>query len=270
MAGKEVAVATAEQYPVLIPGGEEAQQMQEVLSENFGDGGVGVFDLDAIKIPSGGGIAWEVPTLDGIDSTQEIEGIIVAWGSPRSFWFKSLDDSGEDGGTPPDCASDDGQLGFGAFGVGSEAHPTGECETCPMNQWESDPKGGKGKACKESRLLFFLMEGRTLPLTVSLAPTSIQPLRKYFLRLAGNGTPYYGVTTKLKLRKEQGEGSIKYSVAEPAMGVRLSPEMRAEAKAFGRRITQAFVQPNRGSSEATRAQAEEQPVAPADAQPADA
>jgi hypothetical protein len=27
------------------------------------------------------------------------------------------------------------------------------CGNCPLNQWESDPKGGKGKACKETRRL---------------------------------------------------------------------------------------------------------------------
>ena len=28
-----------------------------------------------------------------------------------------------------------------------------KCETCPMNQWGSDPKGGRGKACKNTRRL---------------------------------------------------------------------------------------------------------------------
>ena len=30
---------------------------------------------------------------------------------------------------------------------------SGKCATCPMNQWGSDPKGGRGKACKNTRRL---------------------------------------------------------------------------------------------------------------------
>lgn len=31
-----------------------------------------------------------------------------------------------------------------------------DCASCAMNQWESDPKGGRGKACKNSRMLAVL------------------------------------------------------------------------------------------------------------------
>jgi len=33
---------------------------------------------------------------------------------------------------------------------------TRDCATCPLSQWESDPRGGRGKACKETRRLIIL------------------------------------------------------------------------------------------------------------------
>ena len=33
---------------------------------------------------------------------------------------------------------------------------TRDCGTCPLNEWGSDPRGGRGKACKETRRLIIL------------------------------------------------------------------------------------------------------------------
>ena len=37
-----------------------------------------------------------------------------------------------------------------------EQRRTRDCSTCPLNEWGSDPKGGRGKACKETRRLIIL------------------------------------------------------------------------------------------------------------------
>ena len=124
--------------------------------------------------------------------------------------------------------------------LGSPENPEGLCENCPMNQWETAAGGGKGKACKEARLLFTLLPGRVLPVVVSVPPTSLQPVRKYLLRLAGEGTPFYGVTTKFSLHKVDGSGAIKYSIIDPAKGDMLTPEMRGQAKEYGVRLKSSF------------------------------
>lgn len=36
-----------------------------------------------------------------------------------------------------------------------------KCSTCPMNQWSSDPKGGRGKACKNTRRLAIIPANTT-------------------------------------------------------------------------------------------------------------
>lgn len=220
----------AERFPALI--GESGAEFRAMLEENLGGEGLRPGDLDRIKMPAGGGLAWEVPTIDGEDSVKELEGIIVTWQSPRSYWRESLDDTG--GGQPPDCASTQGVFGDGEYGPGSDENPSGRCDQCPMNEWGS-ADDGRGKACKEQRLLYLLRENSILPVLVALPPTSIQPLRKFMLRLASEGIPYYAVTTKLGLNRVSGE-KFTYSVADPKLGKRLSPEVAAAAKEYGEKL----------------------------------
>lgn len=226
-------------------GGDD--DVQAIIRDNFGDEGISPADLDRVKMPSGGGTAWEVPTLDGDESMKTLEGVIVAWAPPRVMWTIPLDDQKGDP-EPPDCSSDDGKVGNGLYGIGSEHHPTGDCTTCPMNEWGSAGEDRAGKKCKETRLLYVLLEGGLLPITVSLPPTSIQPLRKYFLRLASSRVPFYGVVTKLALKRVDGQGAIKYAVVEPTVGDRLTPELRAAAKAYGETFTAAVSRSGVGQS----------------------
>lgn len=223
-------------YPVLA-GDSGDSALLDVMNENLGGSGVQSFDLDRITIPAGGGIAWEVPTLDGADSVQTLEGIVVAWRGPRAYWAQSLEESG--GGSAPDCSSDDGVKGVGAYGVDSESNPTGECGKCPMNEWGSGSEG-RGRACSESRQIFMLLPGRALPVVVSLPVTSIAPFRKYMLRLAGEGIPYYGTVTRLGLRKVESGSGIKYSVVEPKKGESLNQDERASAKSYGETLRKSF------------------------------
>jgi len=72
-----------------------------------------------------------------------IIGMPVVVSKPQVYFASETDKA-------PACKSDDGIIGFGANGEAGEKH---ECKKCPLNQWNSDPKGGKGKACKQSVLL---------------------------------------------------------------------------------------------------------------------
>lgn len=250
MAGTDVVPFNPSDYPVLAEDGQSAELM-EVLQENLGeDGGFGAFDLDRIKIPAGGGIAWEVPTISGPESQREIEGVVALWQQPRSYWERSLDEAGDDGTTPPDCASEDSRTGYGMYGVGSDLHPSGACADCPMNQWESAPKGG-GKACSEQRLLFLLQPNNVLPAVVQLPPTSVRHWKKYSMRLSSAGLPYYGIVTKLGLTQEKNTGGIKYSEVALTAGEVLTPEVRARAKAYGANLRAMLNQVVRAAAEKT-------------------
>ena len=210
--GKELELVKAEDY-ALMRQTDGVAGLPEILKENVGDAGLGVFDLDRIKIPSGGGQAWEIPTLDGVEVSKSVEGIIIAHRDPRSYWEQSLDESG--GGSPPDCSSLDGRTGVG--------NPGGDCGSCQFAQWGS--KEGGGQACKQMKMLFILRADDLLPLAVFLPPTSITPMRKYLLRLAGKGIPFYTAVTKLELEPAQSKSGIAYSKVSPTFAGRLAPDV---------------------------------------------
>ena len=229
MADKEL-VPIGEQYPVLAGA---SSGVADIIAENIGDGGINPSDLDRVKIPAGGGTSWEVPSLEGSESLKELEGIVIAWSGPRVYWAVSLDDRDDGDVGAPDCFSDDGKVGIGMFGAGSDGNPTGGCRECPMAEWGSkdpDPAITSGApACREQRLLYLLRPDSLLPLTVVLPPTSIRPFRNYMMRLSGAAVPYYGVVTKMGLETQK-SGALKWSTVLPTVGRRLSEE---EIKAVG-------------------------------------
>lgn len=243
----EVEVAGASSFPVLAGGGEE---ILAIIRENVGEDGIGVLDLDSIGIPGGGGTSWEVPSLEGTDSVKALDGVIVGWRSPRFFYHLSIDETG--GGQAPDCASDDGVIGVGEFQAGSEGNPSGQCATCPKNEWGSalDSKGEptRGKACRETRQLFMLLPGSVLPISVTVPPTSIKPMKQYLLRLASNSVPYYGAVTRLELEPQQ-DGGRKWSVVKPSLVEVLAPELTAAAKQMGQSLQTAARRPAAPASE---------------------
>jgi hypothetical protein len=200
-ATKETALAQRGEYRIATLA---TADLGELLAANLGSGGMSAFDLDRVKVPAGGGTTWQVPSLEGPDDCKFIDGIIVAWKTPRAYWKVPFDESG--GGSPPDCSSPDGILGTGK--------PGGPCKACPLNRFESAAKGD-GKACKEVVQLFVVREGDMLPLVVSAPPSSIRNVRQYLRRLAGQGIIYYGAVTRLALTQARSGNGIVYSEIVP-------------------------------------------------------
>ena len=220
-----------------------SEELAEVIRENIGDGGrMTPFDLDRVKVPTGGGKIWSIPTLDGEDDQRELTGVIVAWRDARAFWETPFASSG--GGTPPDCSSQDSIIGFGMYGVGSELHPDGKCASCPMAQWGSkvNEKGEetRGQACKQMRVLFLLQPDALLPLALFAPPTSVAALRKYFMRLSTQGVPYYGVVTGLQLGEASSGDGITYSQVVPRMVNRLTDEDKLAVRSYANSLSSAL------------------------------
>ena len=210
-----------------------AQQFTQFLTENIGDQGLRPMDLDKVKVPAGGAISWEIETLEGTQSTQVLEGIILHFKDTRVYWAAK-----GNGNTPPDCSSMDSKIGIG--------NPGGDCHKCPFAQFGSavNQKGEatKGQACKSVRLFLFLRQDDMIPMLVPLPPTSIQNSKKYFLRLVANGYPYYGVTTQLRLAKAQSSGGDVYSMATFAMGRKLEQEEFEKVQLIGKAMRDLFSQ----------------------------
>jgi hypothetical protein len=85
------------------------------------------------------------------------------------------------------------------------------CENCPMNQWDSSPKGG-GKACKETAQLVMCAPDSIIPRVVSIPPTGLKALKNYMMKLLSAKRPFYSVVTAISLKQEANKAGAAYSV----------------------------------------------------------
>lgn len=207
-----------------LPALSNPQEVLEILQENMAGQ---TPEFARVRIPSGGGIAFEVPgdDPDNPDSVKELEGVIIEHYPVNAYWANRY--SGEN--NAPDCSSLDGKIGQAPEGSPVPwAGGCQDCASCPFNQWGSatDEAGNKtaGKACKNMHRVYLLREGEIFPILLTLPPTSVPNLTSYMARLSSKLKRYYGVVTKIKLKKETNKGGIVYSEAIFAKSKDLSPE----------------------------------------------
>ena len=179
----------------------DSDMLSEIIQSNLGNDDLSVSDLDRISMPSGGGSTWEVPSIEGVEHKDTIEGIIVDWQDTRAYWSQSFDEAP---GEEPDCRSADAVVGVG--------DPGGECDSCPMSEWGS-ANGSDGQACKKNRLLFVVSENQILPTVIKLPPTSITNSKQYFMRLLNHRMDHADVVTEIGLETDENEAGIEYSKA---------------------------------------------------------
>ena len=93
----------AENFSIVPMSGEIATMLTEELD------GLGQVPFDAVKIPSGGGLAFEVPgdDPDNPETAQSLTGVIVHHHPVNVYWEHDFDGSGG----LPDCSSPDGKRG---------------------------------------------------------------------------------------------------------------------------------------------------------------
>ncbi len=170
--------------------------------------GLGEISFDIVKIPSGGGRAFEVPGDDpeNPDTVTELIGIIVAHYPYNIYWAAEF--TGDN--TPPDCFSADGKIG-----IVTETGEQRACADCPLNEYGSGDKG-IGKACQNKHKIFLLREGDVLPLELALPATSLKPFKEYVAKkvlLTKQPKKLWQVITKVTLKSAVSKTGIKYSQA---------------------------------------------------------
>lgn len=175
----------------------------EVIKTNLGNIKISPLDLDQIKIPAGGGTTWTYETIDGEEETKAVEGIIVYTTTTRVYWATSFEESG--GGSPPDCVSIDMVHGRG--------EPGGLCPQCPLSEFGS-AKNDRAQACQERRFIFIVLPNAALPYVINLPPSSLNPSKKYLLRLASNGVNFYERISRIELETDKNADGIKFSKAK--------------------------------------------------------
>ncbi len=219
MSKKQESLAVIETaYPALNPTAE----MREILAANLGNQTLEVGDLNKIRVPTGGGLAWELP---GGEVAKSFEAIIIHWKMTRTF-YKSPFTGGHE---RPDCSSDDCITGKG--------DPGGSCLDCPFAKFQSaaqfNPQKKNAQACSERRLAFALLPGNFLPVMISLGPSAIKGFKKFLLvDLGGQSIPFFGAVVRFSLVKEKSSDGIEFSLPKYELVSKLTPEQRDAVKAY--------------------------------------
>jgi hypothetical protein len=219
----------AQQFPVMDPAC--MKEVQEILESNLGPHGLTEQDLERIKVPGSGGSAWAVQGIEGEEMMKEVSGPIPAWRDARLYYAVPYAERGKKAG-PPDCSSKDGLVGIG--------NPGGSCAVCPLAQFGSDPKGGRGQACKQVRQILLLRPDHILPEIVNIPPTSLKNATQYFRRLASRRIPYWGLITHLKLERTSNADGVDYARVVFTAGEQFSPAERESFAAFHKQMVQVL------------------------------
>ena len=79
----------------------QPEDLREMIAENMG-GELQPSDLQRIRVPSGGGKAWEVVDENGeAQAVKTISGVVLMARTQRAYWAEDFGGGNE----PPDCAS---------------------------------------------------------------------------------------------------------------------------------------------------------------------
>lgn len=171
--------------------------------------------FEKIKIPAGGGLAYEVPGDDpnSPDSAKEFSAVILYHHPINSYYRDKFTGSSN----PPDCSSLDGKLG-----VVAETGECRDCKSCPYAKFGSGENGGM--ACKQKRALYLLREGEMLPVLMTLPTGSLSEFTKYVTRLITKAMKANNVVTRFALKRAQNSTGINYSQVVCSMERVLTPE----------------------------------------------
>ncbi len=171
--------------------------------------------FEHIKIPAGGGLAYELPgeNPENPDTEKEFSAVIL-YHHPINVYYKEKFNGANN---PPDCSSIDGKIG-----VLAETGECRECKGCPLAKFGSGENGGM--ACKQKRRLYLIREGEVLPMIMTLPTGSLGEFTKYVTRLVTRGMKANSVVTKFTLKRAQNSTGINYSQAVCAVDRVLSAE----------------------------------------------
>ena len=185
--------------------------------------------LDRITVPTGGGKVWSYTSGGETQGSATID-VVVAAARKQRAWYRLSYDESEETNSPPQCTSLDSLEGWGdptidqdrSMGLGPH-----DCLTCPLAQWGSDRKGGKGQDCAQTIQLVVYFPGDVLPKMLRVPPTSLKSYMKYAADCFNSDRDPEDVVTRLSLRVVK--ATPPYSVIEfQTVGV-LSEDERAKA-----------------------------------------
>ena len=153
---------------------------------------------------------------DGDGPRNSIE-LVILKANPHlsKIWYE--DGYVEGSNAPPDCSAANGLKPDA--GVPKPQHPV--CATCPKNQWGSDPRGGKGKACGDSRRLAVVPEGDLSneslggPLLLRVPAASLQDLATFSNQMQAKGYPYNSIAIRVGFDPKESYPKFTFGAIRP-------------------------------------------------------
>lgn len=170
-----------------------------------------------ISTPSGDRIRFNsnrlFATPDGGEG-EELEVVVVDFVSSNLFYDGSFD---RDNPQPPVCFAIGSEPSLLVPSPNSPNKRADTCSACPKNQFGS---AGKGKACKNTRLLAVMpvaMDGEDPPIWImSVPPTSMKAFDAYVQTLsAKHKTIPIGVVTRISLDQSVQFAAPRFNVVRP-------------------------------------------------------
>lgn len=194
--------------------------VREALMANLGPGEtLNASDLPRVPTPAGGGKVWSwVDSGNNEQSAKSIDGILVYYGVRNVLWG-SEEPQGKaspvlvsyDGVTAVRINDDIGDLDAEVLESCRTGDRTYDLTRCAYNQYGTS-KSGRGKRCKESRLLAILRADEAWPLLVTAGPGSLKTVTPFVKRLA---VPHYRAIVSLTLEKIENAGGQPFSQIVP-------------------------------------------------------
>lgn len=191
---------------------QDPRELRELLAQTLGGGVLELADLDRIRMPTGGGLTFEVPTPAGPESRPTITGVLVHVQQRRAYWAQAFDETG--GGTPPACQSADGITGIG--------EPGGACVLCPHAKFQDD----EVPACRLTAECVLFQPDESLPTILAASAGSVRPVTKYLLSLTKRRLRYSDVVTTFGLERMKSRRGILFSRLTCTMTGALEPAQR--------------------------------------------
>lgn len=166
--------------------------------------------------------------LLGEDTVKKFSAVVAISQVARGYW-----PSKESTGAPPICASSDGIRGkfnvdadetqlhdaaaartphpaINIMGGGKDVPGSFDCARCPLSQWGSAEQG-RGQACKSLRRLLVLPKGWSMPVILTLPPTSNRPWDEYATNRKAAKSSYFAVETLFELDSAKSDGGQTYN-----------------------------------------------------------
>ena len=145
---------------------------------------------------------------DDPDEIAQAVEIVILKANPhlsKVYYAKGYDEDGQN--QKPDCSSSDGIKPDASI-----AEPQCKtCALCPHNAWGSG-RGGKGKACQDSRRVAIAAAGQlNEPMLLRVPPATLKPLAEYANALAKRGAPYNSVVTKIRFEAEEATPKLTFT-----------------------------------------------------------